>query len=214
MNIVYFFSSVNKLSLIAFLITLGFLLYEIILLKKERVLKTKPKIPKFKETLNSPIAQPNSLIVEKEIKVTKANNLIILILLVLLLIFGILSFFGFANYNKKELKTVISPTPVIDFITSKGIKIFNENFQPIADKDIDQIKPGEDIVIGVETINNTDINRARIRVNTTSWQNKDITTDFYPKDKIYYIKYKVASDESRLKIEAQLHSVADGWLSD
>jgi len=140
--------------------------------------------------------------------------LIILILLVLLLIFGILSFFGFANYNKKELKTVISPTPVIDFITSKGIKIFNENFQPIADKDIDQIKPGEDIVIGVETINNTDINRARIRVNTTSWQNKDITTDFYPKDKIYYIKYKVASDESRLKIEAQLHSVADGWLSD
>jgi hypothetical protein len=32
--------------------------------------------------------------------------------------------------------------------------------------------------------------------------------------KMYYKEYVVATGESRLKIDAQLHSATDGWLGD
>lgn len=214
MDIIYFLTSINKLSLLAFLITLGVLIYEINLLKKEGLSKTKPKIPKFEESTTATNIQATPLIIDQPEKITKPNNLILVVLIVFLVVFGLATFYGFYNYNQKKSQDAVSPTPMVNFITSKGIKIFNGEFNPLSDSELSQIKPAEEIIIGVKTIKGVDIDRARIRVNKDSWQDQDITVDFSPKDEIYYIKYQIASDESKLKIEAQLHSTSEGWLGD
>jgi len=86
------------------------------------------------------------------------------------------------------------------------------NFQEqdgITDKNI---RSGEVIYIALENISGSDIDRARIRVNTDSWSISDETDLYNSQKKIFYRQYQVASNESVLKIEAQLHSRADGWL--
>lgn len=214
MDIINFLGSVNKLSVLAFLVTFAVLVYEVHLLKKEKELRTKPKIPKFEESIKSTITQGSVLVVEKQKKIVKPNNLVIIALIVLLFFFGIATVFGFTSYREKANQLKISPTPIIDFITSKGIKIFDENFNTIIDTQLGLIKQGKEIIIGIETIENLDIDRARIRVNKNNWQTEDITVNFSPEHQVFYIKYPVASGESKLKIEAQLHSASEGWLGD
>ena len=213
MEIVSFLSSINKLSLLAFLITLAVLIYEIRLLKKERLFRSKPKIPKFEASINPQIAQGASLIVDNQTKITKSNNVIIIVLIILLIVFGVAAVFGFSNYQKISQSTV-SPTPLVNLITSKGIKIFDKDLNPINDSQLSKIHPGDEIIIGVETVKEADIDRARIRVDRDNWQTDDITVDFSTKYQIYYLKYTVATGDAKLKIEAQLHSVSDGWLGE
>ena len=214
MDIMYFLSSINKLSVIAFLITLGVLVFEVRLLKKERKSRTKPKIPEFRESANLQVTPTANLITSKEEKISKPNNLIIIILIILMIVFGIATVLGYSNYNKKNSASKITQTPVVNFITSKGIKIFDSEFNPISDTYLNQLDPGVTIHIGIETIKGADIDRARIRINENNWQSNHVTVDFIPKYQIYYIKYQVATDESKLNIEAQLHSATDGWLGD
>lgn len=214
MDIIYFLSSINKLSLVAFLITLVVLVYEIRLLQREKLFRVKPKIPKFDESANPQLVQATTLIINKPEKVTKVNNLVIIVLVVLLIIFGLAVFFGFSNYNQKSAQSTLGPTPIVNIVTSKGIKIFDNQFNPISDLQLSNIKPGEEIIIGIATVKDANIDRARIRVNKADWLTNDITVAFSPKNQIYYLKYIVATGESKLKIEAQLHSVIDGWLGD
>ena len=66
MDIVGLLSSLNKIALVAFLITLGFLIYELILLTKIGKSKTKPQVPKFQE--GSYLLDLNKHLVESEIQ--------------------------------------------------------------------------------------------------------------------------------------------------
>jgi hypothetical protein len=129
-------------------------------------------------------------------------------------LFGVAAYLGFSEKNKETTNSSLTPTPIINFITSKGIKIYDQGFQPISEELLGNIYSGEEIIIGVETIPTVDIDRARIRVNKKEWENGDITLNYSDKLKLYYIKYTVASDESKLKVEAQLHSSTEGWLGD
>jgi len=215
MDLVNFLSSVNKLSILAFLVTLGILFYEIQLLKKEKRLSSKPRIPKFEESINPQISQAATLITEKKEVVTKPNNFIIIFLIILLIIFGLATFFGFYKFNQKQnTLSETNVTPIVNLVSSKGIRLFNEQFNLLNDTQLKAIKPGDKLIIGLETINDADIDQARIRVNSNAWQLSDFTKKFSSKYQVYYINYSVASGESKLKIEAQLHSVGDGWLGD
>ena len=194
---------------------LGILVYEIILFRKEAWQKTKPKVPNFQDNLNPQLAQASTIIEEKTAKVTRPNNLILIVSIVLVILFGIASFIGFFQTNSKtSISTKITPTPLIDFVTSKGIKIYNNDFQPIPESSLGNILPGEEIIIGVETIGEVDIDRARLRVNKQNWDNGDITLNYSDELKVYYKRYTVATGELKLKIEDQLHSSSEGWLGD
>lgn len=214
MDVIYFLTSINKLSLLAFFFTLGILIYEVRLFKKEAQQRTKPKIPNFQENINPQLNQAQTINTEKSVKITRPNNLILIISIILAILFGLAAFIGFSKTNKETTNSTLTPTPIIDFITSKGIKIFDKDFNTISEDLLRDVKSGEEIIIGVETIPTTDIDRARIRVNKQEWANEDITLNYSDKLKVYYIKYTVASDESKLKVEAQLHSSSEGWLGD
>lgn len=215
MDVITFLKSVNKLSLLAFLITLGGLVYEIHQLKKDQRYRSKPKIPKFNQSASVQLPQEVTIVSDKQEKVMRSNNFtIIVILFILLIVFGLAAFFGFSKFSQNPVGSAKEPAPLINFVTSRGIKIFDSQFNPISDTDLSAVKPGEEIIIGVETIKDIDIDRARIRVNKDSWQTEDITVNFNPEKQVFYIKYMVASDESKLKIEAQLHSATEGWLGD
>jgi len=104
MNIVIILSSLNKLGLIAFLITLGFLIYEIILLHKASKAREKPNVPKFQEGGQLiPSAEP---LIDKDKQNSMQKNKIILFTLIFLLIFfAIITTVGYLNSkSSKEIK--------------------------------------------------------------------------------------------------------------
>jgi hypothetical protein len=211
----FFLTSINKISLLAFMVTFGFLGYEIYLFQKERKEKTKPRIPNFNENTVINASQSKVLLTQEEKAVKKSNNVVIVVLAVLLLVFGLATVIGFKKINRAENEPLqVSPTPIVNFINSKGIKILDEKMVPLADLDLNRLKSGNMINIGIETIGETDIDMARIKVNRQKWEPADITTAFDKKNNIFYIKYTVATGESQLKIDAQLHSKVDGWLGE
>jgi len=214
MDIVFFLVSINKISLLAFLVTLGFLGYEVYLLKKNDPVRTKPKIPNFEENVVITTEQAKNLNDQPLKIVNKSDNPIIIILIVFMFLFGVASLLGFSNLEKETRVPKVSPTPIINIINSKGIRIFDSNLSPISEASLSTVKSGDKIIIGVETVSEVDIDRARIRVNSDRWETNNITLDFDKKLNIYYSNYIVASNQGQLKIEAQLHSQTDGWLGD
>ena len=91
MDIVELLTSLNKIGLVAFLITLGFLLYEIFLFSKAKRAKDKPEVPTFQEGGKSLTPAQSIIKLEKENwNDLLANNskLVFVILSVLLVIFA------------------------------------------------------------------------------------------------------------------------------
>lgn len=116
MNIFLLISYLNKISLLAFFITLAFLSYQIYLFKKDISLnKEKPNIPNFQENIDIEIINytklPDSFI--RPIK--KDNNKLFLIISSVLISFTLLLFFFISsrleekNFNK-NLSFQITPT--------------------------------------------------------------------------------------------------------
>ena len=108
MNIVDILSSLNKIGLLAFLITLGILIYEISLLRKAAKIKKKPNVPKFQEGgFVAPEVQAISEI--KTENHAQKNKLILGTLIFLLIIFGVITVIGYFNLrsteNNKKLST-------------------------------------------------------------------------------------------------------------
>ncbi|MDH7476413.1 MAG: hypothetical protein QHH09_03000 [Microgenomates group bacterium] len=215
-NLINLLFSINKLSLLAFFITLIFLIYEIILFKKDLKKKSKPNVPNFNETAFSNINTATQIITQTKEEKKSPNFLPIVIALVLVVFFGWLSFFGIANLQ--EVQPQVAPEKKqteIQFVSSNGIRIFNQDWQELkSSEDINRLKFGDRIIIGLETINGLDIDRARIRVNQEKWSADNITTLFNKDYKVFYKDYQLATGTAKFKIEAQLHSVKDGWLGD
>lgn len=213
MDIVYFLISINKISLIAFLVVTVFLGYEIYQLKKNNQAKVTPKIPNFEENVVISTEQAKNLS-DQPIKVVKKSDNLIIVLIVFMFLFGLVSLLGFSNFGKETRVSKVNPTPIISFINSKGIKIFDSNFRLMPEASLSAVKSGDNIIIGIENVSEADIDRARIRVNSDRWEINNTTLDFDKELNVYYYNYIVASNQGQLKIEAQLHSKTDGWLGD
>lgn len=222
-GIIDFLFSVNKISLVAFLGVLGFLVYEISLLRNERLKKQKPVLPQFNATsiVNTAVMQQQAAAaVELPKKVDQVKQTKISPLLIAILILTALFFIGFTLYmvfSSTPNKKADSNTPkiVIQEVSSSGLKVFSNLWVEVSEEDVNgKLKPGEKLYIGILTIEEADIDRARIKVNEKDWNVAHITSQFNKDKKVYYREYTVASGESKLKIDAQLHSEADGWLGD
>ncbi|OGK25043.1 hypothetical protein A3A46_04205 [Candidatus Roizmanbacteria bacterium RIFCSPLOWO2_01_FULL_37_13] len=120
MDIVGLLSSLNKIALVAFLITLGFLIYELILLTKIGKSKTKPQVPKFQE--GSYLLDLNKHLVESEIqKKIKKNKFALIILTGLLIFFGFITWIGYASLrSSRAKKNQLAPSPTIYRVIAKN----------------------------------------------------------------------------------------------
>lgn len=218
MDIVTVLVSFNKISIVAFFITLGFIIYELYLFRKETIREKRPDIPKFEEGVSVSSIQSPTLIAKTQemAPVKRSNSVPLYVGALFLMIFGLISLFGYLN-SKRTVSSEfsISPTPIIAFVSSKGIRIFEpETWKELTDVEVSKIKGGDRILIGIETIKNMDIDRARIRVNETEWKLNHITLNFDSQKNVYYREYTISSEAASLKIEAQLHSLKEGWLGD
>lgn len=216
MDIVSLIISLNKISLGAFLATLVILSYEIYLLKKEKKIKTTPKIPKFDPNLAISSAEINATKIEvnsEPVSFNRPNRLVIIILTIMMIVFGTITFYSI--FKVRPTKTVGKKNEVIiQEVASAGIKIYSPNWKELTDSELLKSDKNYNIIIGIITIPEADIDRARIRVNESRWRPEHITDKFNKDKNVYYREYQVASGESNLKIEAQLHSVRDGWLGE
>lgn len=217
MDIMKILSSFNFVTVIAFFITLSFIIYEVYLFKKETLKKAKPQIPEFKGNIINKQAVSTKIISSDKVnvRVEKPSILPIIIGFVFLIIFAFVSMIGiFVQKNKTSENTKIQPTPIIDFVSSKGVKIFSPDWEEISNDILGTLTPDTLIIIGIDTIDKVDIDKARIRVNNDKWLTEAITVDFNNEKRVYYKEYVVGTGDAELRIEAQLHSKSDGWLGD
>lgn len=205
---------VNKISLFIFIIIFFVLVYEIISLKKEGRKKTLPNIPQFDANRFATPLQMSKMIgaQEQQPVMKKQNNYILYVVVVLFIIFGALTFIGFTNRPTSKTAQTLQPTPAVAYIRSKGIKIYNSTWNEI--KDTVSLKQGDKLYIGVETLKQVEIDMARIRINEQQWKEDQTTTLFNQENNVFYREHTIASGEPRLNIQAQLHSKADGWITE
>lgn len=105
MNIITLLSSINKLILLAFLVILGFLIYEIISLFKENKPKSKVNVPKFKENMGSvtqavPMVDPDV----NRSSASKKTYFLIFALSFVLVFFGLYTLLGFSKSQNNTTK--------------------------------------------------------------------------------------------------------------
>jgi len=206
--------SVNKISLIAFLVVFGFLLYEINLLRNEAKKRQKPLVPKFDPNLKfEPMAE--QVVQDKQVtSLTSINKILIIALSLMLFFFGAITVLSVISTNKTKKAVDNQSKIIIQTVTSKGVKIFDKQWNIIDNDKVKSLKPFDEIIIAVETVPEADIDRARIKINEPNWKIDHITTKFNKQYNVYYREYQIASDEYKLKIDAQLHSKQDSWLGD
>lgn len=216
MDILQFFGSVNKISLLAFIGTFIFLFYEVHLLRKEKQKKKAPSIPQFKENVNVPISSSKVIVETKNIEIKKHKNMpiIVFIAIFLLMVVATSAFLLNSKSTTSTQANFSNPTPIVQMVTSTGVKFFSKTFEAMTDKQVSGLRRGDGVIIAVETVEGTDIDFARIKVNKIAWTAQDITIDFDKKNKVFFINYTVATEESQLKVDAQLHSKKDGWLGE
>jgi hypothetical protein len=82
------------------------------------------------------------------------------------------------------------------------------------DSKLKALESGYKVFIGVKNISGIDIDKARIRINADKWNLEDETSKLEIKTGLFYKEYQIATNETKLKIEAQLHSQTEGWLGD
>jgi len=212
--------SVNKISLLAFIITFGFIVYEFKLLNKDKRNASKPQIPKFNATNIKP-----DLFINTTTRITassdKTNNssvnkFMIILLILMLLFFAVFTIISIFKKNKSPIANNSINKNLIEIKTlvSQGIRVYNDKGEEIEQTQIDKYPVGAFIKIGVESIKEADIDKARIRINDMVWLPNYETKNYDIKHNLYYITYQIATMPAQLKIEAQLHSIKDGWLGD
>ncbi|OGK22047.1 hypothetical protein A3C23_03105 [Candidatus Roizmanbacteria bacterium RIFCSPHIGHO2_02_FULL_37_13b] len=215
MDLLLIFKSVNKIAIIAFLITFIAIIYEIYLLVNEKNQSAKPIIPDFRGSNKIPSVKVARLQSKHEnIILSRPNKRLIIILFIILITFGIIYAMGFIlKVSDLELtNTTSGEKTTVKIISSSGIKLYNMQWKELDGVEIGSIKSGDLIYITLANVQGGDIDKARIRVNNDGWVSNDETILFDKQKNIFYRQYKVASTESVLKIEAQLHSKEDGWL--
>lgn len=197
-----------------FIVICGVLGYELYMFKRENKKKLKPVVPKFDEKKSIKAQQAKVLVSAQKTQATNSSRIVLYVLIILVVIIGGTTFFALRKVSEQTVSTVTpSQAPTLS-ISSKGIHLFSETFEPLSDQAVAVLPPGTSIVVGIYTIPNSDIDMARIRLNKKIWESSDVVLQFDKKNAMYYTRYVIATGESQLNIEAQLHSKADGWLGD
>ncbi|PIS15851.1 hypothetical protein COT62_01455, partial [Candidatus Roizmanbacteria bacterium CG09_land_8_20_14_0_10_41_9] len=125
MDIVTVLVSFNKISIVAFFITLGFIIYELYLFRKETIRAKRPDIPKFEEGSTVTSIQSPTLVTKTQemAPVKRPNSIPLYVGILFLVIFGLISLFGYLNSKRTVTSGLtINPTPAITFVSSKGIR--------------------------------------------------------------------------------------------
>lgn len=218
-TILIILSSINKISLVSFFITLVVLIYQIYLFKKERSKKkNKINIPEFSEKTFD--LSRNTLLIDKKQKEKSIiyppffMNKIFVTSILLLILFSLLVFNFIKTRSEQSDILTNQSTQENQVVVSGKIKIYNMNWEEITEDEIKSIRPGTKIIVAIEKIDNSDIDMARIKINQGEWDAQSITTNFNKEKNVFFREYQVATNDSFLKIEAQLHSKSDGWLGD
>ena len=214
-----FVVSINKIALVAFLAVLGFLVYEVKKMIDDKKKKENPTVPQFNDKMQvSPTAAAKSIPLSPLVSVKKNEKETSPLPMIII---GVISLIGVTilivvsyNTNLKKQKIATTSVPIVREISSAGLKVFDAHWVDIESKKSNKATPGEKLYVGIQTIAEADIDRARIKINTRDWQISDITTLFNPQEKVYYREYIVATGTAQLAIDAQLHSASDGWLGD
>lgn len=216
MNLIVFIKSINKIAIIAFFITFFLVCFEIYLLIKEKKREEKPTIPDFKTNQKyGKIKAATVLKIKKEKPIyKKANPKLVIVFVVLMILFGGLFLIGRLVETDGSEKSRIIPSPPAKTVTSEGIKIYNQKWKEIPDERLPFLKGGDKILVTIKNIPGVDIDKARIRINSDKWRLSDEVTDLNKRLNVFYKEYQIATGEKRLKIEAQLHSLKDGWLAE
>lgn len=213
-SFIEFIVSINKIALLSFIAVFGFLIFEIKKMMNEKKKIEKPIIPQFNDVVknNSTPLPPPPPPPQKKSQAGSPILMIVLGIIALIVVVGIMIITYNTNIRKQRLAT--TTVPIIREISSAGLKVYDKDWSEIENNKKDKAKPGEKLYIGIQTIVEADIDRARIKVNERDWQIAHITTLFNPQLKVYYREYIVATGTAQLKIEAQLHSASDGWLGE
>ena len=220
MDYVSLLQSVNKVAIIAFFIILVFIGVEVSWIMKGKKKNEKIEIPDFSNRFGQKVkvATIKQDIPQKNTTRSTPRKFIILTLLCALI--GLVTLFilyinPLEQLTNKKPSKVIQPviTPIIEVVESEGIYLYTKNWKKLQDKTV-TLDSLDSIFIGVHTIDGVPIDRARIRVNKNTWNISDETVLFDSTYGVYYKEYSIATNESQLKIDAQLHSKEDGWLSE
>lgn len=207
---------INKFSLLAFIATLGVLVYQVYQLKKDsKSTHETPVIPDFNESATVPSINFSPLKTKVETEHTKSFNLNLIILIVITV--GIILFLFFSIFmkgNNKEVVETKSEEPLIKLAASKGIKVYDPNWSELDEAKIAALRGGDEVIVGIDRTSDVNIDKARIRLNEADWNesNEDLTFD--KTTNIFYKKFTIATNSAFLKIEAQLHHIKDGWLGE
>ncbi len=197
--------SVNKVSILAFVIILGFLIYEIYQMKGEKKRASKMDVPQFDPNATvQTLGGGNAIVNQAEKKKTVSHKSLVALLTIMSLFFGGISLWGIINSSQVTTNSASQAQIIIQEVRSPGVKVYNKEWQELTQNELSQLKPGDPIII----------DKARIRVNTVAWDTNHIVTQFNNRYNLFYREHMIGSEEGRLKIEAQLHSQKDGWLGE
>lgn len=210
-----FFSSVNIITLIAFFLTLVFIVFEFRLIIKSKSKPSAPQIPKFDPSAPIPLNSvevPGPVVKDdpEHEKKMRIHKMILPVLIVLMIIFGAITFMDLFFSQEKQTEGTIA----VQEIKSSGIKIYKQDWSEIAGNSTEGIKAGDTLHIGIGSVRGSDIDQARIKVNEPDWKPTHITAQYDQNLNIYYTDYMIKVTDNTLDIEAQLHSKSKGWLSE
>lgn len=200
-----------------FLIICAVLGYELYLFKREGKKKLKPTIPKFDSSKNVQATQAKVIVAEHKNQVTKSSKGMLFVLGGLgffVVGVGIVTFILMRNISSQNASFQAKNVPNTLSIASKGIELYDENFNSLTDDKVALLGPGAVLIVGIHTVPTSDIDMARIRFNKKIWDSSDITSTFNSDKGIYYSKYIIATGETQLTAEAELHSKSSGWLGE
>lgn len=216
MDILGILSSLNIISLIAFFVTVSFLGYQVYSIKKDiNRSSSKPIIPDFNESIlqkrqnhKIELKEHTSLVLKK----SKTSKSFIILLIFVVIFLSIFALSGIVSVllQKKTAQNIEKIR--VNYVASKGIRVYNKNWTRLTDSDYRNLKIGDEIIIGIETIAQVDIDKARIRINSNEWTSKDETTLFNKSNNVFYIDYTISLHSGKLRIGAQLHSKSEGWI--
>ena len=116
--------------------------------------------------------------------------------------------------KNRQAESVDDEEPLIKLVASKGIKIYDDQWIELKEKEVATLSAGTAIIIALDVPEIDNIDKARIRINQSKWSSEDESVKFDQSRRLYYRDYIIASGSSFIKAEAQLHSTVDGWLGE
>ncbi len=204
------YNLLNLAGIFLALVVAIFLAWEIYLFVKESR-KRKINLPDFVEGQleRTKISAPEKIKV-KEIKFTRQNIILGLVIFALVVGLGVIGIVLLRNNTPPS--SAGDQTAVVEQVESEGIKIFDLQWNELTDEQVSKLQPGDQIYIGIDKTPDESITKARIRVNSTTWGPENITENLNEEKNVFYIQYEIKPDDQGLNIQAQLFSEVSGWL--